>query len=106
MTNKFSPDVVDKMLHALANDDDFLFEEDYDETLAEEIPERECYKCGETSTEAQLEICRVCYREFCGDCSTKGPWGRFCSEVFNEVYFSGDGENEDDDEGHNGGDAG
>jgi putative modified peptide len=35
MTNKFSPDVVDKMLHALANDDEFrtAFEQDPREAL-------------------------------------------------------------------------
>jgi hypothetical protein len=90
----------------MAIDDDFLFEEDYDETIAEEIPDRECYKCGESNLAAQLELCRVCRREFCGDCAVKGHWGRFCSETCHEAYFYGDGENEDDDEDQIGGDAG
>ena len=90
----------------MATDDSFLFEEDYDETLAEEIPERECYKCGELAQEAQLEKCRICLREFCGDCAYKGAWGRFCSLTCNDAYFYGEGDHEDDDEERPHGDAG
>jgi hypothetical protein len=79
-------------------DDDFFFEEDYDETLAEEIPERECYKCQSSAENVQLEICRICLREFCGDCGYKGPWGRFCSDHCNESYFYGADEYDDDEE--------
>jgi hypothetical protein len=79
-------------------DDGFLFEEDYDETLAEDIPERECYKCGEPFAGTQLDICRICLREFCGECAYRGPWGRFCSENCNESYFYGEGEGDDDDD--------
>ncbi len=67
-----------------------FFQEDHDEVLKEEFPERKCMVCSLTITSVQLEICRVCFREYCGDCAFRGPWGRFCSPACNEDFFYGD----------------
>ena len=67
-----------------------FFQEDHDEVLKEEFPERNCMVCSLTTVSVQLEICRVCFREFCGDCAFRGPWGRFCSAACNEDFYYGD----------------
>ncbi len=82
---------------------DNFFEDDLDEELQDEFPERACYLCGDDVENVQLEICRICLKEFCADCAYKGPWGRFCSEGCNESFMYGAEDDEDRPEGTDGG---
>ncbi|HVT45481.1 MAG TPA: hypothetical protein VMT00_13955 [Thermoanaerobaculia bacterium] len=65
-----------------------------------ELPGRTCLRCGAPDTTASLEVCRLCLRHFCPDCSYKASWGRFCSENCARTFFFGDSdEYENRDEG-------
>ena len=74
---------------------DNFFDDEIDESLADDFPERACFSCGDDIENVQLEICRICFREFCADCAFKGPWGRFCSDGCNESFMYGADDEQD-----------
>lgn len=68
---------------------DEIFRTDRDPDMAEEFPDRMCAICQLTTEGVQLDICRMCFKEICGDCAFKGSGGRFCSRNCHEAFLYG-----------------
>lgn len=66
-----------------------------------EIQEQVCVGCGDTAEQARLELCGVCRKSFCPDCSHRAFGRRFCShECARAYYFAGDLDDDEDADQH------
>jgi hypothetical protein len=57
--------------------------------------DRKCVICGDGEDVARLELCVICRRDFCTDCSYRSVGRRFCSANCARTFFYGE---TDDDE--------
>ena len=57
--------------------------------------ERLCFICGASPDQAQIEVCTVCFRPFCGDCGKKAAGRRFCSDRCGVSYFHADDDSDE-----------
>lgn len=53
-----------------------------------------CIGCGASGETVVLERCRMCFKNFCGDCAHRTRGARFCSEACGEFYMHGDEEDQ------------
>ena len=63
-----------------------------------EAAERVCVGCGDSEEKTRLELCQICQRWFCADCSHRAGFGRkFCSaECARAYYFTGEPDDDED----------
>jgi hypothetical protein len=51
-----------------------------------------CSRCGQSTSEVELQTCMICRSLFCHHCAVEGYGREFCSAVCRGFFFHGDGD--------------